>query len=62
MGRLVGSVGSTRASIVNYLIPAVALGLGVLFRGDDVRPVAILGVALVILGAYTTSRREIRDV
>jgi len=61
MGRLVGRVGSTRASIVNYLIPVVALGLGVVFRGDDVRPIAIVGVVLAILGAYLTSRRETRD-
>ena len=61
MGRLVGRVGSTRASIVNYLIPVVALGLGIVFRGDDVRPIAIVGVVLAILGAYLTSRRETRD-
>lgn len=58
MGRLVGRVGPTRASIVGYLIPVVALGLGVLFRGDDVGPFGLLGVALVIAGAYLTSRRE----
>ena len=58
MGRLVGRVGPTRASIVGYLIPVVALGLGVAFRGDDVGPFALVGVALVIAGAYLTSRRE----
>jgi drug/metabolite transporter (DMT)-like permease len=58
MGRLVGRVGPTRASIVGYLIPVVALLLGVLLRGDDVGPFALIGVALVIVGAYLTSRRE----
>ena len=58
MGRLVGRVGATRASIVGYLIPVVALVLGVLFRNDVVGPIAIGGVALVIAGAYLTSRRE----
>jgi drug/metabolite transporter (DMT)-like permease len=58
--RLVGRVGSTRASIVGYLIPVVALGLGVALRGDDVRPFALIGVGLVILGALLTSRREAR--
>ena len=58
MGRLVGRVGPTRASIVGYLIPVVALLLGVLLRDDDVGPIAIAGVALVIVGAYLTSRRE----
>ena len=58
MGRLVGRVGATRASIVGYLIPVVALLLGVLLRNDVVGPIAIGGVALVIVGAYLTSRRE----
>jgi drug/metabolite transporter (DMT)-like permease len=58
MGRLVGRVGATRASIVGYLIPVVALGLGVLFRHDEVGPFGLIGVALVIAGAYLTSRRE----
>ncbi|MGH2642190.1 MAG: DMT family transporter, partial [Actinomycetota bacterium] len=58
MGRLVGRVGATRASIVGYLIPVVALLLGVLLRNDVVGPVAIGGVALVIAGAYLSSRRE----
>lgn len=58
MGTLVGSVGSTRASFITYLIPVVALALGVLFRGDVVTPVSIAGVALVIVGAFLASRRE----
>jgi drug/metabolite transporter (DMT)-like permease len=62
MGRLVGRVGPTRASIVGYLIPVVALLLGVLLRDDEVGPVAIAGVGLVIAGAYLTSRRERVDV
>jgi drug/metabolite transporter (DMT)-like permease len=62
MGRLVGRVGPTRASIVGYLIPVVALVLGVLFRNDVVGPIAIGGVALVIAGAYLTSRRETAEV
>jgi drug/metabolite transporter (DMT)-like permease len=62
MGRLVGRVGATRASIVGYLIPVVALGLGILFRHDEVGPFALVGVALVIAGAYLTSRREAAEV
>ena len=56
MGRLVGRVGATRASIVGYLIPVVALLLGVLLRDDEVAPVALAGVALVVAGAYLASR------
>ena len=62
MGRLVGRVGPTRASIVGYLIPVVALALGVVLRDDEVGPFAVLGVALVVVGAYLTSRRETAEV
>jgi drug/metabolite transporter (DMT)-like permease len=59
MGRLVGRVGATRASIVGYLIPVVALVLGVLIRNDVVGTAAVIGVGLVVVGAYLTSRREV---
>lgn len=58
MGRLVSRVGSTRASFATYLIPVVALVLGVIFRGEPVHAPSILGVALVIAGAVLASRRE----
>ena len=60
MGSLAGSVGATRASFLTYLIPVVALVLGVVFRDEIVAPVAVGGVALVIAGAILASRREIR--
>jgi drug/metabolite transporter (DMT)-like permease len=58
MGRLVGRVGSTRASFATYLIPVVAIALGVLLRSEDVAAVGIAGVALVIGGAVLASRAE----
>jgi drug/metabolite transporter (DMT)-like permease len=58
MGSLVGRVGSTRASFITYVIPVVALILGVVFRSDEVTFVAIVGVVLVIAGAVLASRRE----
>lgn len=61
MGTLVGSVGSTRASVLTYLIPVVALVLGVVFRGDVVAPIAVAGVAMVIAGAFLASRRDITE-
>ena len=53
-----GSVGPTRASFITYLIPVVALVLGVVFRDEIVSPVAIVGSLLVIVGAILASRRE----
>jgi drug/metabolite transporter (DMT)-like permease len=58
MGTLAGRVGATRASFLTYLIPVVALVLGVVFRDETISPVAIAGVSLVILGAILASRRE----
>ena len=59
MGTLTGRVGGTRASIITYVIPVVALGLGVAFRGDVVGVISIIGVGLVIVGALLASRREV---
>lgn len=58
MGALVGSVGATRASFITYLIPVVALVLGIVFRDEIVSPIAIMGSLLVIAGALLASRRE----
>ncbi len=53
---LVGRVGATRASVTVYLGPVVAIALGALLAGERVHPVALGGAALVLLGAYLTSR------
>lgn len=62
MGTLTGSVGATRASFVTYLIPVIAMLLGVIFRNEVLSPVAVSGVLLVIVGALLASRRETRRV
>jgi drug/metabolite transporter (DMT)-like permease len=58
MGGLAGSVGPTRASFITYLVPVVALILGIFLRDEIVAPVAIFGSLLVIAGAILASRRE----
>ena len=60
-GNLVGRVGGTRASFITYVIPVVALILGVVFRDDIVAPIAVVGVVLVIIGALLASRREVKS-
>lgn len=59
MAELAGRVGGTRASVITYLIPVVAIALGVVFRGDVVTPLAVVGIGLVIVGAAITSMPEI---
>ena len=56
MATLVGRVGAPRASFITYLIPVVSLVLGVAFRDDEVAPLALAGIALVIAGAFLASR------
>jgi drug/metabolite transporter (DMT)-like permease len=58
MTLLVGRAGATRGSIAIYFIPIVAAILGVVFRDEEVTGLAVLGMALVLLGAFLASRRE----
>ncbi|MEM7095052.1 MAG: DMT family transporter [Actinomycetota bacterium] len=57
MASLVGRVGSIRASFITYLIPVVALVLGVAVRGDDVTVLALIGAPITIAGAILAGRR-----
>jgi drug/metabolite transporter (DMT)-like permease len=55
---LAGRVGAARMSTTTYLIPIVAIVLGVVFRSETVAPIALVGVAVVFAGAYLASRAE----
>jgi drug/metabolite transporter (DMT)-like permease len=52
----VGRLGSTRASVSTYLIPVVALALGVVIRDEEVAALAIIGSLVALSGAYLTNR------
>ena len=58
MTTLVGRVGGPRGSIATYFVPVVAMILGVVLLGEVVHPAAIVGLGLVLVGAWFTSRRE----
>ncbi len=55
---LVGRAGVTRGSVAVYLIPVVAIVAGVVGRGDHIAAIALPGTALVLVGAWLTSRAE----
>jgi drug/metabolite transporter (DMT)-like permease len=55
-GRLMGRVGVTRGTVFNYLVPVVAIVLGVVFRDDVLEPLHFVGIALVLSGAFIVSR------
>ena len=58
MTAFVGRVGPTRGSVAVYFIPIVAMTLGVAFRSEVVLPLQWAGTAVVLFGAWLTSRRE----
>lgn len=53
---LAGKVGSTRTSVTTYIMPVVALLLGVALRDEPVGAIALVGCALALGGAYATNR------
>lgn len=57
MGGLVGRVGPTRATFITYCMPPVSLALGVVFQGDHVAALALVGVVLAVSGAVLAGRR-----
>jgi len=51
-----GRFGATRASSTTFLMPPVALLLGVTLRHEQVAPVAVLGGAICVAGAWLMNR------
>ena len=58
MTNLAGRAGAARGSIANYFLPIVAVFLGVIFRDETIAPLSLMGMTLVLGGAWLTSRRE----
>lgn len=58
MSTLVGRVGASRGSVTIYFVPVVAIVLGVAVRDESIAIISLIGTALVLLGAYLTSRAE----
>jgi YD repeat-containing protein len=58
MAVLTGRVGGPRASIAIYFLPLVAIVLGVAVLDETVALVALVGIAVIIAGAWIASRRE----
>jgi drug/metabolite transporter (DMT)-like permease len=55
-----GRLGATRASATAFVIPGVALALGVLVRGETVAPLAVLGAFLSLAGVAVLRRAHDR--
>jgi drug/metabolite transporter (DMT)-like permease len=59
--QIITSEGATVASTVTYLLPAVAIVLGVLVLGETVTVIMLAGIALVLAGVALTRRKTKAD-
>ena len=59
--QIITSEGATVASTVTYLVPVVAIVLGVLVLGESITAITLAGIALVLVGV-ALSRRQARPV
>ena len=55
--QIITSEGATVASTVTYLLPVVAIALGVLVLGESITAITLAGIALVLAGVALTRRR-----
>jgi drug/metabolite transporter (DMT)-like permease len=56
--QLIDAVGPTRATVITYLNPAVAVALGVAFLGEPFTVGIVVGFVLVLLGSTMATRRS----
>ena len=56
--KLLARVGATRASLVAYLVPVVAVVLGAVFLAERLPWEALAGMALIVLGAWLVNQRR----
>lgn len=60
MARAAGRFGASTASASTFLIPVVALFLGVIVRGEHVAPISAIGGAVCLAGAWLISAPKAR--
>lgn len=59
--QLLARVGATRASLVAYLVPFVAVVLGAIFLAERLAWEALAGMALIVLGAWLVNQRRRKE-
>jgi drug/metabolite transporter (DMT)-like permease len=57
--QIITSAGATSASTVTYLLPVVAIILGVAVLGEHVSVLTLAGIALILAGVAVTRRRGV---
>ena len=56
--QIISSEGATIASTVTYLLPVIAIVLGVLILGETITILVLAGIALVLVGVALTRRKR----
>ncbi len=57
---LTGRVGAPRSSLVGYLVPLVAVILGIVVRSESVGAIELVGTAFILAGAASIGKRSPR--
>ncbi|MDQ3964123.1 MAG: DMT family transporter [Actinomycetota bacterium] len=60
MGTLLGRVGAARGSVTIYFVPVVAILMGAIFENESIALISLVGTALVLAGAFLTSRIQVK--
>lgn len=56
MAILIAAAGPSRASVITYINPVIALALGVVFLSESPGPGALVGLALILVGSWLSTR------
>jgi drug/metabolite transporter (DMT)-like permease len=56
MAILIQEAGPSRASIITYINPVIALALGVIFLAESPGPGSLVGLALILVGSWFSTR------
>jgi drug/metabolite transporter (DMT)-like permease len=58
---LLTEAGPSRASVITYINPVVAVALGVTFLNESLGAASVLGLLLILLGSYVSTRGRVRQ-
>ncbi|HEX4729829.1 MAG TPA: DMT family transporter [Solirubrobacterales bacterium] len=56
MAILIGAAGPARASVITYINPVIALGLGIVFLGESPGAGSLVGLVLILIGSSISTR------
>ena len=55
---MVKELGAVKASSITYIPPVVALAIGVILVGEDIKIIDILSTCLIFLGVFLINKRK----